>query len=272
MTASLEQRSEILKLARVLWVEPDSLAYLEKVDARDVKAFRLKAVDALFDDDEGALKRIADTSGHIPGGVAAKIGRKALGPVLSARITGLLEPEDAVEFAGHLPPEFLADIAVELDPRRAGGVLAAMPTDSVVEVADELQRRGEWVPMGRFLGHLPLATVAAVVATLSDEALLQIAFVLEDKKQLDDVIALLPAERHQSVIRAAAEHDLWPEALDLMAHVKKKRRRELVALAAAQDEDLLASLARSVEENGLEAELTALIELLPEEDRAAIGS
>ena len=269
---SLELRGEILKLARVLWVEPESLAYLEKVSARDVRVLREKTVDALFGADEHLLRGIADTAGSLPASVSAKIARKALGPVLSARVTGLIEPDRAVELAGHLRPSFLADIAVELDPRRAKGLLAKMPCDTIVEVSEELERRGEWVAMGRFLAHLPPATVAAVVVTLSDESLLHIAFVLDDKKRLDYVVALLPAERHESVVLAAAEHGLWPEALDLMAHVKKKRRRELVAMAAAQDAKVLASLEKSVKANGLEEELEALIDLLPEEDRAGIGS
>ena len=53
-----------------------------------------------------------------------------------------------------MPVEFLADVAVELDPRRADAVIARIPAERIVLISRELLRRREYVAMGRFVGHL----------------------------------------------------------------------------------------------------------------------
>ena len=47
-----------------------------------------------------------------------------------------------MDVAAKLPTEFLADVAVELDPRRASDVIAGMPAEQVAAVTRELTRRG----------------------------------------------------------------------------------------------------------------------------------
>ncbi len=101
------------------------------------------------------LSRLAAASKLLPVGLVATLGERAFGPVLSARITGLLDPGRAVEVAQRLPVDFLADIAVDLDPRRASAVIARIPPQQIGEVTRELVRRHESVTMGRFVGHLP---------------------------------------------------------------------------------------------------------------------
>ena len=66
--ASYAAEAEILKLARVLDVEPARLAYLARVDADDLQAFRDQVTDTLFDANAAALQRMALAARVVPVG------------------------------------------------------------------------------------------------------------------------------------------------------------------------------------------------------------
>jgi hypothetical protein len=260
----LESRVEILKLARLLDVEPERLAYLGAVPAADVRRLRGRATDRLFDADGQALQRVAGASRLLPTSVAASIGQRAFGPLLCARIAGRLDPGRGVELASRLPPEFLAEVAVELDPRRASDVIVRIPVEQIVEVTRVLVRRGEHVAMGRFVGHLSEEAITAALDVIDDESLLRIVFVLEAKQRVSHVAGLLPDERLGGIVRAAADRELWPEALDLLSHLNRPLLRRLAALPAAQDPGVLDPLVRAAVEEEVWPELLPLVELLPE--------
>jgi hypothetical protein len=234
--ATLQTRAEIEKLARLLGRDPASLAFLETVAPADLCALREQVTDALYDGDRAALQRTASAGRMLPPPLVAALAQKAFGPLLSARIASLLEADRAVDLAERLPVDFLADVAVELDPRRAHAVIAGMPIDRTVRIARELTARGEHVAMGRFIGHLQPDCLAAVVDALGNADLLRIAFVAEDRDRFEEVLAGLPDERVTGMILAAHEHGLWPEALALVSELGDERLPRLTARAMAQDE------------------------------------
>jgi hypothetical protein len=240
--ATLQTRAEVEKLARLLGREPSTLGFLDAVPPDDLRALREQVTDALYDVDRAALQRTASAGGMLPPALVAKLAQKAFGPLLSARIASLLEPERAVDLAGRLPVDFLADVAVDLDPRRAHAVIVGMPIDRTVRIARELAARGEHVAMGRFIGHLSPDCLAAVVDALGDADLLRIAFVAEDRDRFENVLGELPDERVTGMIRAAHEYDLWPEALALVTELEDERVPRLAALAATQDPAVLDGL------------------------------
>lgn len=242
MAGSLEGRAEIAKLARLLGLAPERLAYLEAVEPADVRQLREQATDALFDTDRRRLIRLAAASRNLPVPVVAKIGQHAFGPLLCARIAGLLEPERAVEMARRLPTDFLADVAVQLDPRRTSALIGGIPSRQIAEVGAELARRGEHVAMGRLVSHLPDESIAATLELIDAEDVLRIAFVLEDRRRLGPLIAMLDDEQMASLSRAAAEARLWPETLDLLARMPERSRRKLVNLVTEQDDTVLDGL------------------------------
>ena len=226
---ALQAHAEVLKLARLLQREPESLAYLESLSVDDVRALRERVTEALFDAHSGSLRRLAAASRLLPVGLSASMGESVFGPLLSARLTGLLDPGRAAEMASKLPAPFLADVAVEMDPRRASDLIARIPADQIAQITIELMARGEYVTMGRFVGHLSREAIEGALAAMDDRALLGVVFVLEDKDGLPDLVALLPANRVAGVIQAAADNDLWVEALDLLDHLTPQQRDDMVA-------------------------------------------
>ena len=249
MSDTLRSRAEVMKLARLLDREPEQLAYLQLLAPDDIRELREQVTDMLFEAHDQTLKRLAASSKLLPVGIVAMIGQHAFGPMLSARISGLLDPDRAVDIAAKMPTEFLADIAVELDPRRARDVIAGMPADRIGEVTRELTGRGEYVTMGRFVGHLGDDALRESVTTIDDATLLRTAFVLEERDRIDTLVDLVGEERIARLAEVAEREELWPEALDLLMHLDPERVAEGLARSEPEHRELVERRAR---EHGVE--------------------
>lgn len=220
MSAASERlaiRAEVMKLARLLGTDADELRYLEAVPAGDLRELRDQVIEMLFDSGGGALGRLAAASRLLPVGVIAAIGEQAFGPVLSARMAGLLEPSRAAEVATRLPTAFLAEVAVHIDPRRAAGLLARIPPERIAEVARELVAAGEHVTLGRFVGHLSDRAISLALAEMDDLTVVRVAFVLEEPASVDGVLGLIDEARLERILEAARGTEMWPDALELLA-------------------------------------------------------
>jgi len=263
MTAALDAQVEIIKLARLLGTDPVELDYLRAAQPNDIRRFRDQVTDVLFDGDRARLGGFAAGSRVIPASLAATIAERTLGPVLCARLTALVEPDKAVEIAKRLPAPFLAEVAVEMDPRRAKDVIAHIPADLIEAVAGELGRLGEAVTMGQFVAFLSEPALHAAMNGIDDVTLLRTAFVMEGKARLNDIISFLPTERLRSIVVTANDREMWPETLDLLTSLSSKRRTELVQLALEEDlESMLPGLFAAVEEtDGWDTGLRLLAEL-----------
>jgi hypothetical protein len=257
---SLQAHSEVVKLARLLGREPEQVKYLERLSLKDLRELRDRVTETLYDAHGASLRRLAVASKLLPPAVSATIGERAFGPLLSARLTGLLEPGRAVDVAGRLPPPFLADVAIELDPRRASEVISRIPPEQISAITRELVDRGEYVTMGRFVGYLSDESVRAAVAEMDDHAVLRIAFVLEDKSGVTSLIGLLPKRRMAGIVRAAADEDLWVEVLDLLTHVSDRQRSEIVAATLKLDQAALEAIVAAVIEHDLWQEALVIAE------------
>jgi hypothetical protein len=242
----LQGRAEVLKLARLLGRDPDQLAYLQPLSPGDLRTLRDEITEVLYDGEDGTLRRLAAASRVLPTGLTATLGQRAFGPLLSARLAGMLEPERAIDVAGKLPPSFLADVAIELDPRRASALIGGLSPALIGAVTAELVARGEYVTMGRFVGHLSDPAIAAAESAMDDGALLEVAFVLEDKHQVGRLLSRLPQARAAGILRAAADAGLWVQALDLLNHLSARQRRSMVTAALALEDAALEAALEAV--------------------------
>jgi len=271
MSERLETRAEVLKLARLLGVPQADLARLEDLPAADLRAFREQATARLFDAGASALRRVGVAAKMLPSGIVATIAQRAFGPLLCARAAGSVDTGKAIDVAGRLPPEFLADVAVELDPRRVAAIIAAVPEGLVVSVARELGRREEHVTMGRFLAFVPDHAIAAAMGVLSDATMLRTAFVLEHKDRLDHAIGLLPPQRLPGILRDASVLGLWPEALDLLDHLSDTRRGPIADVVAEQDETVIAALVAAVAQAGIWDSLLPVVTTMSADSRVRLA-
>ncbi|MEA2213469.1 MAG: hypothetical protein QOF83_3417 [Solirubrobacteraceae bacterium] len=260
---TLQARAEVLKLARMLGREPSSLAYLETVPLADVRTLRAQITQALWSPDGSGIGKLAAAAKLLPAGLSATISERALGPVISAQLAARLEPSRAVDVAAKLPTPFLADVAIELDPRRTSAVIAGIPPQRIGEITAELVARGEYVTMGQFVGHLDDDALRAALGAMDNAGVLRVGFVLEDKGGLDRLLALMAPGRITGIIGAAAEADLWLEALDLLGHLGPARRRQMIASARSLDDSVLERIVATVVEHELWPEARLIAERDP---------
>jgi hypothetical protein len=162
-----------------------------------------------------------------------------------------------------MPIAFLADVAVELDPRRASDVISRIAPARVAAITRELLRRGEVVTMGRFVGHLHDEAVRAAFGELDDKSLLQVAFVLESKDSLDHLVELLPDSRRQALVDVAANEQMWIEALDLLSHLSAENRSRFAESGSLDREGVIEAIVNAAIENDLWEELLPLVPELP---------
>ncbi len=226
-------RAEVLKLARLLRREPETLQYLEELDQEQLREFRDQLTEMLFSAHAGPLGRLAAANKLLPAGVTASIAERALGPMITARIAGMLDPPRAVEIASKLSRPFLADVAEELDPRRAGEVVTLIPPDEIAEICTELVRRGEHVTIGRFVGRLDPEARMAALGTIDDVTLVHVAFVVEDEAGLDQMFGDVPVERRPELVEAAHRAGLLAELKHLVGRLQPPLRQSYEELAAA---------------------------------------
>ncbi len=263
----LAVRAELIKLARVLGTDPKSVQFLDRLPPETLRGLREQVTASLYDRQMLVLKRIAAASRLLPVPLLAAIAEKVFGPLLCARVAGLIAPERAIDISARLSTPFLTDVTIELDPRRAADLVASFPVDRVVEIALTLLERGEYVTMGRFVDVLRKSAVEAVLKKVKDDAaLLHTAFMIESKVKLNEVVGLLSEKRLREIIQAAAtsQDDLWPEALSLMAGVDARLQRRMGDLVADMDEAVISSMIHSAQRNDLWPLLLPFLAMLSE--------
>jgi hypothetical protein len=271
MSDTLRSRAEVLKLARLLARDPSQLDYLRELPPDDVAALREQVTDVLFGAHSQLLDRLAAASKLLPIGVVATIGERAFGPMLSARVAGLLDPPRAVEMAARLPVGFLADVAIELDPRRASEVLAQIPAPQIAAITRELIARGEHVTMGRFVGHLGPQAITSAISVIDDSALLQVAFLLESQDGLQELIVLLPPARMEGIVKVVSQENLWPEALELVGNLSRPAQKQFAELKALQRDGVLEAIVAVARERQLWPNVLPLVPHLPKRALARLG-
>jgi hypothetical protein len=224
-------RGEVLKLARLLGRDPETLTYLERLEPDDLVQLREQVTEMLFSAHSGVLGRLATASKLLPVGVIASIAERALGPMLTARIAGMLEPERAVDVAGKLSGPFIADVASELDPRRAGPVIGLIPADQIADITRELVRRREYVTIGRFVGHLSADARLAALVELDAETRAQLVFVVEDEPGLVQLFADVPVQERGELFDAAGRAGLSAELREVVGRLPEPLRSSYLELA-----------------------------------------
>lgn len=211
---TLHNRAETQKIARLLDVDPRRLEFLRTLPADDVREFRRRAVDALFDNAPEMLDRIASATKLVPAGVAAAISQKALGPRLAASVAGRLEPSRAADIIERLPVAFTAQACAHIDPRRIEGIVDRLDEDLVVRIAVALAEAGDHPTMGRFVGHLRDSALERVLDLVDDTVVLRVGFLIDMPERLYPIMELMGGERLASIVRTAGEGGAADGAVD----------------------------------------------------------
>lgn len=271
----VDKIAEAVKLGRVLRRSPESLAALDVLGAGAMRTLREQISDALFDDTRPALERVSKSSKLLPDSMVARLGERFFGAMLCARITGLLTPERAAALAAHMPDTFLADVAIELDPRCAREVIARLTVERVVAVALVLLERHEYVTMGRLVDYIAPEAVQRVIETIDDPGvILQIAFYIERKAQLGELAGMLSETLLRNIVVHASHGDgsSWVEALALMGHLDGAWQERIGDIVVAEGPDFIAALVGATVEYDLWASMLSVVGSMSPHARVAVAS
>lgn len=230
MSDTQAHRSETLRLARVLGVESEELAFLQDALVADLAKVRAAVLDRLLERSRREFERAVALADKIPRALAAMLAQRAMGPVLGGRASALLSADMAADLAGRLPAEFLADVATHVDLRHVGPLIGGIPTDTMGGAGRVLRERGEWIVLSAFVGDVPAAKLEVLPDLFDGEALLRAGFVIEDLARLDSVVALLPDHRLDELFVTAQEQALWREAISLATHIGPEQAQRIVAV------------------------------------------
>ncbi len=216
MTASLDVQAELLKLARVLCVAPEELAFLAEADPVELGELRAAVSRRLLARDRDRFERAVALGRHLPAAITANLVRHALGPQLAGHAAGLLDPDQVSKFASQLPADFLADVAAVTDPGAIGPLVHGIDAAKIMAVTQALVEREEWVIMGAFVGRVGNDLLRETIGFFDAEALLRVGFVLEDRSRVDEIFRFLDDERLLDLLTTAEERDLLGETIHLV--------------------------------------------------------
>lgn len=228
---------EINKLARILAVDPSTLAVLMASDPDDIREIRTLVTERLFSLHGGRVAALAQLSKKVPAAISAKMAEAAFGPVLSARIAGALDPADAAKMSALLSPKFLAEVSRDVDPARVASIIKLLPDDLIVKVGRILLDEHDTIALARFVASVSPEVVTAVLEGADGVELLELALYVDDRAALDSVIAAFSDERLAGVLAAtknfhgASDQDIAEAAVALVSALTPATRARWATFA-----------------------------------------
>ena len=271
-TRTIEVDTALAKLARILEVDPTEVEFLGHLDVVELRELRWRINDTLNAADAKRLNGVMAASKLVPIGLAATIGEKWFGPVLCARLVGLVDPKRAGLYAKHLSVDFMADITARTDPRVAGDLVHELDLRAMQRIATALLERGDHLTLSHFVGHIPAEVVAAVLEAIDDNAaVVRIARYVEDLDDLDPVVALLPDDRIVDLVHAVEAADLWVDALHLFSQLGDAQITRIATTIARLDPDSVATALAAFTRHDLWPQGIRLVDHLAPADLATLA-
>jgi hypothetical protein len=231
----LVTRAQLVMLAETMDVEPDRLSSLRRLDVSELRALRERISDVLFDEHAQTFARVSKLAPLVPNALVAKLSQALVPPLVAGRAAGALgvaHPDRAAGVLSHLSAEYMADCAPYLDPRTIGILAPIIPVRLLVRAANELMARQDYVTAARFLDYAEPELVREFERGIPDDVgLLMTATLTDSTRRLQQVVDLLPRERVERIVAAAATGEQQLIAgISLLARMDGELRGELAAV------------------------------------------
>lgn len=246
----LATKLEIAKLSHELDVSPSELGFLADQSAEAIRAFRKDISASLFGRHEQRFQRVATLSGMVPSSVSARAAQLALGPTVSARVAGALTPAEAVKLADKLPADFVADLALSLDPVRAEAIVRRVDATLIIAVGKILLERGEHLVLGRFVSVVEPAVALRLVADAPPSTLLEIALLADDRSVLSELVAGLTEAQLTGVLEHCHTAQTQIDALTLLTALDVPARTKVIGILGDRSDDVVTGFLDAVQEVG----------------------
>lgn len=245
--SKLDTRAELIKLSRLAQVTEADLAFLEDVPLASLVKVRELTTERMFSDGRKLFQNLASASKLMPNSLTAMIAEKAFGPLLCARVAGEMPYQRAVDLSVKMSIPFLAEVTIQIDPKRVRDIIRHMPVNHLKAVAKELTRRGEYLVLGGFVNFMQEDQMRAIIGEITEKDLLHIGFFMDGKHQISEIIRMLPEDRLRTlVLEMQNQRELWPEALALIVHMEDDLKRQIGDISVEQNPEMLDDLTDTI--------------------------
>ena len=269
MMTRLAVHAEIIKLAHILNVSEQQLAFLQTLAPESLRQFRFAIIELLQDQQKPRFRYLARWVNWLPSWLTVLMVKRFLDPFIVAQIAVHLSTENLYRIAKHLSAKTLAAISVYLDPRLARELLAYFTTHQIMDIAQVLLQQRDFVTMGRFVSMLSDEVVQDVAQIVEQESdLLEIAFYIESRERIDHLVHVLPKQRIEQallIITDPGQRLVWPKLLALMSHIGYGLKQELGDLAVQQGENVINAIIQAAQEDQLWEDMLPVVACLSEQ-------
>lgn len=226
---------EVARIARVMRVDPDDVAYLARFDAKEIRSLRLAVQTRIRADNAHRFKRLASLSGLLPATLVASLAQRSMSPRLAAGVVEALSPDQAADVARRMGPAYLAKTCEYLPSSVATPIVTHLADDTLLAVCDVLVEQRAPAAMAEMIESLSDEQLVTFMERVDDPAmLLDISAVTTADGQLERVATLVPDELLSRIIRHAVDSAAhWDLALGLLALLPASERKRLLAVVAA---------------------------------------
>lgn len=207
--------AELRKLERLLDVPPHDLAHLARLGPGTLRRLRGQVETTLHGHVGDALRAILAASRLLPDRLVATIAERTFSPVLTAQLAALLEPERAATLVEHFSTGYVASLSAHVAPDAIAPLVPCLPRHVLLDAAAEVDRRGDHLTVGRLVGLAPDDLLGPLVAAIPDADLVEVVCLLEADHRLGDIVATLPDQRVDGILRSVDQRDWWNRALAL---------------------------------------------------------
>lgn len=272
----LAVHAEIIKLARILKVSEQQLAFLQSLAPESLRQFRFAIIELLQNQQKTRFRHLAIWVRWLPNRFSIFLVKNFLDPLIVAQIAVHLSTENLYQISKHLPANTLAAISVYLDPRLARELLVYFTTHQIKDIANILLQQRDFVTMGRFVGMLSDDVVQDIAQMIEQESdLLEIAFYIESRERIDHLVHVLPKARIEKallIICDPAQRLVWPKLLALMSHIGYELKRDLGDLAVQQGEKVINAIIQAAQEDQLWEDMLPVVACLSDQAQRYVAN
>ncbi|MEV5834778.1 hypothetical protein [Nocardia sp. NPDC052112] len=232
----LVTRAQLVLLARTLDVPVERLAHLDRLGADQLHELQQRMARVIFDDHTATFTRLSKLMPIIPLRISIPLVQRVVPPMMGGRAAGAVgieHPKRAADALRMLDPKYAADCAPYIDPHTVGRLAEVAPPEPVVQVANELMRRKDYVTAGPFLGYATTRLVDAIEAGVpDDEGLILSAAYAYSGPNISAIVRQL----------LSGPLDRIPHILDTVLAGSTALRLAAVSVFARCDEDVIEAL------------------------------
>ena len=144
----------------------------------------------------------------IPNFLNAKVSEEVLGPHITANITYHVNVKDAISISNYYSIPFFADVMEHVIPEKVEGILAAAPSEKMIQILKELLKRKNYAQISALMDYTPVEKAAKLTLEVKDmDVVSDVGYYSTKKDRLWKILATYTDERNIGFIRSCIKFE-----------------------------------------------------------------